>query len=170
MRKMLSLGDISSKIFIIRGCNVMLSMHLAKLYRVETRVLVQAMKRNIERFPADFMFQLTSREFKILKSQFVTSRWGGMRRAKPYAFTEQGVAMLSSVLKSRQAIETNIAIMRVFARLRKTLYLQRELAIKLNLLEERVGRHDRDIRAIFEAIHQLMMPPEQPKRRIGFRP
>ena len=109
---------IEKKIYLIRGHKVMLSTDLAKLYGVEVRVLVQAVKRNIERFPEDFMFQLSQEEYENLKSQIVTSSWGGARRARPYAFTEQGVAMLSSVLRSERAIQVNIAIMRAFVRLR----------------------------------------------------
>ena len=159
---------IEKRIFLIRGHKVMLSTHLAQLYAVAPRVLVQAVKRNIERFPEDFMFQLTAEEFRHLKSQIVTSSWGGMRRATPYAFTEQGVAMLSSVLKSKRAVQVNIAIMRVFVRLREILSTNKELAHKLAALERKVEAHDGEIRSIFEAIRQLMAPPERPRRRIGF--
>ena len=124
--------SIEQLIFLMRGQKVMLSPHLAELYGVETRVLVQAVKRNIDRFPEDFMFQLTDEEFADLKSQIVISSWGGSRRAKPYAFTEQGVAMLSSVLRSKRAVQVNIEIMRAFVKLRQMLTahkdLERELA------------------------------------------
>ena len=161
---------IESKIYLIRGYKVMLSTHLAGLYGVEAKVLIQAVKRNMDRFPDDFMFQLTDQEAKILKSQFVTSRWGGPRRANPYAFTEQGVAMLSSVLNSKRAIQVNIAIMRAFVRLKTILSKHKELAHKLNELERKIEKHDEDIGSIFEAIRQLMAPPpEKLKRRIGFR-
>ncbi|MDP3791715.1 MAG: ORF6N domain-containing protein [Candidatus Omnitrophota bacterium] len=161
---------IENKINLIRGHKVMLSAHLAKLYGVEAKVLIQAVKRNMDRFPEDFMFQLTEDEYKILKSQFVTSSWGGIRRANPYAFTEQGVAMLSSVLNSKRAIQVNIAIMRAFVKLRQILSTHKELVYKLNELERKFEKHDVEIQSIFEVIRQLMAPPsEPPKRRIGFK-
>lgn len=159
---------IESRIYLIRGYKVMLSPHLAELYGVAPKVLVQAVKRNLERFPEDFMFQLAGKEFSNLKSQFVTSSWGGLRRAAPYAFTEQGVAMLSSVLHSRHAIRVNIAIMRAFVRLNQFLAVNRDLAEKLADLEHKVDSHDKQIQAVFEAIHQLMTPPDPPRRQIGF--
>ena len=146
----------------------MLSSDLAQLYGVEPKVLIQAVKRNIERFPEDFMFQLTNQEFINLKSQFVTSSWGGIRRANPYAFTEQGVAMLSSVLRSKQAVHVNVAIMRAFVKLREILSINKELAHKLAQIERKIEKHDEDIRLIFDAIRQLMTPPEPKRRRIGF--
>ena len=159
---------IEQNIFLIHGHKVMLSTHLAELYKVEVRGLVQAVKRNIGRFPKDFMFQLSDREFKNLKSQIVTSSWGGVRRANPYAFTEQGVAMLSSVLRSKRAIQVNIAIMRTFVKLRQFLSAHKELTHELSQLEIKIEKHDAEIHAIFEAIHQLMIVPERPKRGIGF--
>ena len=156
---------IQHQIYLIRGHKVMLSSDLAELYGVESRTLVQAVKRNKERFPEDFMFQLSWKEHENLKSQFVTSSWGGIRRAAPYAFTEQGVAMLSSVLRSRQAIEVNIAVMRAFVKLRELLSTHKELAKNLEQLEARVSRHDKEIRAIFEVIRRLMAPPT---RAIGY--
>ena len=168
MKELIAEELIERKIFLLRGQKVMLSIHLAKLYGVQVKVLMQAVKRNIDRFPEDFMFQLTSEEFEILKSQFVTSSWGGIRRAHPYAFTEQGVAMLSSVLHSKKAAQVNIAIMRAFVKLRQILFHHKELAYKLEELERKISGHDEDIRNIFEAIRQLMAPPEKPKRRIGF--
>ncbi|MCX6353534.1 MAG: ORF6N domain-containing protein [Candidatus Aureabacteria bacterium] len=161
-------ASIEQCIFMFRGNKVMLSRHLAELYDVAPRVLVQALKRNTERFPEDFMFQLTDEEFQNLKSQVVTSSWGGLRRATPYAFTEQGVAMLSSVLRSPQAIQVNIAVMRTFVRLRNYLATHKELATKLVELEHKIGTHDKQIQSIFEAIRQLMASPDKPKRRIGF--
>ena len=144
----------------------MLDQDLADLYGVATRVLVQALKRNIERFPSDFMFQLTGQEFKDLRSQTVTSSsWGG-RRYPPYAFTEQGVAMLSSVLKSQSAIQANIEIMRAFVRLRRMLAESAELARRLDELEKKYDGH---FKLVFDAIRELMAPPEPPKNRIGFR-
>ena len=159
---------IEKKIFLIRGHKVMLDSDLAELYGVETKVLVRAIKRNIERFPPDFMFQLTKEEFDNLRFHFGTSsQWGG-RRYLPYAFTEQGVAMLSSVLRSKRAIQVNIAIMRVFVKLRQILSTHKELAYKLAELERKIERHDEEIKVIFDAIRQLVTPPEKPRRRIGF--
>jgi uncharacterized membrane-anchored protein YjiN (DUF445 family) len=160
--------QIAQAIYVIRGQRVMLSQDLAILYGVAVKVLNQAVKRNAVRFPADFVFQLKAEELANLKSQFVTSSWGGPRRAPPYAFTEQGVAMLSSVLKSERAVKVNIAIMRAFVKLRQTLETNRELAKKFEALEKRVGKHDKKIAAIIDAIRQLMAPPEKPKREIGF--
>ena len=157
--------SIESSIFLIRGQKVMLSTHLAALYEVEPRALVQAVKRNIERFPSDFMFQLTAEEFGNLKSQIVISSWGGMRRASPYAFTEQGVAMLSSVLRSRRAVRVNIEIMRAFVKLREMLATHKDLARKLEQLER---KYDAQFKVVFDAIRQLMAPPQAKGRRIGF--
>lgn len=157
---------IEKAILLIRGQKVMLDADLAALYGVETKVLVQAVKRNLERFPEDFMFQLNHKEFAILRSQFVTSSdWGG-RRYPPYAFTEQGVAMLSSVLRSPRAIQVNIEIMRAFIRLRQMLASNAELARKLDALEK---KYDAQFKEVFEAIRQLMTPPEPKRRAIGFR-
>ena len=156
---------IERSIFIIRGSRVMLSTHLAALYDVEPRALVQAVKRNRERFPTDFMFQLTASEWENLKSQIVISSWGGSRRAAPYAFTEQGIAMLSSVLNSRRAIQVNIEIMRAFVRLRRMLASNAALARKLADLEK---KYDAQFKVVFDAIRQLMAPPEFKKRKIGF--
>ncbi|MDA8118286.1 MAG: ORF6N domain-containing protein [Actinomycetota bacterium] len=159
---------IEGHIFLIRGEKVMLSTHLAQLYDVEPRALVQAVKRNLERFPEDFMFQLSAKEFADLKSQIVTSSWGGARRAAPYAFTEQGVAMLSSVLRSERAVMVNIEIMRAFVRLRRMLATNAELARKLALLER---RYDAQFKVVFDAIRELMTPPEPKRKRpIGFLP
>ncbi len=165
MRKIARLVE---NIFIIRSQKVMLGQHLALLYGVEPKQLIQAVKRNADRFPIDFMFQLTEVEFRNLKSQFVTSSWGGLRRALPYAFTEQGIAMLSSVLRSRRAIQVNIQIMRTFVRLRRILATHKELAKKLEQLER---KYDIQFREVFDAIRMLMEPPPSPpKRRIGFHP
>jgi len=143
----------------------MLSTHLAELYEVEPRALVQAVKRNIERFPPDFMFQLSKVEFENLKSQIVTSNWGGLRRAAPYAFTEQGVAMLSSVLNSRRAVQVNIEIMRAFVRLREIMATHKDLVRRLNEMEK---KYDAQFRVVFDAIRELMAPPDPKKRKIGF--
>ena len=171
-KKNQSLEDvIHQHIVLIRGHKVMLSSHLAELYGVEVRALVQAVKRNADRFPDDFMFQLTGKEYGNLKSQVVISSWGGARRARPYAFTEQGVAMLSSVLKSKRAVQMNIQIMRVFVRLRQMIATHRDLAAKLTELEHKIEGHDEHIRAIFRAMKQLMAPPvEKSRNRIGFHP
>ena len=159
---------IEKKIYLIRNQKIMLSIHLAELYNVEVRVLVQAVKRNLDRFPKDFMFQLSKKEFENLKSQIVISSWGGARRSRPYAFTEQGVAMLSSVLNSKKAIKVNIQIMRAFVKLREILSTHKELAQKLKELELKMDSHDNQIQAIFDVINQLLTPPEKPKRKIGF--
>ena len=157
---------IEESIFLIRGQKVMLSVHLAKLYEVEPRVLIQAVKRNIDRFPEDFMFQLSKDEFANLKSQIVISSWGGARRSVPYAFTEQGVSMLSSVLRSKRAIQVNIAIMRAFVQLRRILASHADLARKLVALEK---KYDKQFKVVFEAIQELMDPPKPEKKRtIGF--
>jgi hypothetical protein len=165
-REPASLERIESLILIVRRHKVMLSTHLAELYQVEPRALVQAVKRNIERFPKDFMFQLSDSEFANLKSQIVISSWGGARRAAPYAFTEQGVAMLSSILRSRRAALVNIEIMRTFVRLRRILATHAELARKLAELEQ---KYDARFKVVFDAIHELMTPPSPSERPpIGF--
>ena len=151
---------------LIRGHRVILDADIATFYSVETRVLVQAVKRNADRFPTDFMFQLTAQEFSNLRSQIVmSSSWGG-RRHPPYAFTEHGVAMLAAVLKSPQAVEVSVAIVRAFVRLREILVSSRSLALRLDALER---KYDRKFRAVFEAIRELMMPVSKPRRKIGFR-
>ena len=163
----LSHEALTQRIFLIRGHKVMLDSDLAKLYDVPNKVLLQAVKRNRRRFPADFMFFLEREEVMILRSQFVTSSWGG-RRYPPHAFTEQGVAMLSSVLRSECAIRVDIAIMRAFVKLREIFSLHRELAVKLNELERKIENHDGAIQPIFKAIRELMKPPQESKWRIGF--
>ncbi len=163
-----SVAQIESRMFLIRGQKVMLSQHLAELYEVEPRALNQAVKRNIERFPKDFMFQLTEEEDALLRSQTVILKTGRGQHRKylPYAFTEQGVAMLSSVLHSERAIQVNIEIMRAFVRLRQMLATNAELSRKLIALEK---KYDIRFKAVFEAIHDLMSPPENKKKRpIGF--
>ena len=163
------LERIERAILLVRGQKVMLDTDLAVLYGVTVGRLNEAVKRNIDRFPGDFMFQLTRAEFADLKSQIAisSSRWGG-RRHPPYAFTEQGVAMLSSVLKSRRAVRVNIAIMRAFVRLRQVLATNAELARRLDELEARVGEHDEQFVAVIHAIRKLMEPPARKKGRIGF--
>jgi hypothetical protein len=164
---------LASRIQLVRGLRVMLDSDLAALYGVETRVLVQAVKRNSARFPDDFMLQLSDQEWANLRSQSVISSTGhGGRRTAPYAFTEQGVAMLSSVLASERAIAVNIEIMRAFVRLRELLASNKELARRFADLEQRLERkldtHDDAIAGILDAIRQLMNPAHPPKRPIGF--
>jgi hypothetical protein len=159
---------IERKILLIRRQKVMLSTHLAELYAVETRALNQAVKRNINRFPKDFMFQLNNSEADQLVSQNVIPHKKYFGGSLPYAFTEQGVAMLSSVLNSERAIHVNIAIMRAFVKLREILSINKELAHKLVLLERKIEKHDEEIKLIFDAIRQLMSPPEPKRKRIGF--
>jgi len=160
---------IANKIFLIRGQKVMLSTDLATLYKVEVRALVQAVKRNIKRFPEDFMFQLSNDEFGNLKSQIVISSWGGARRAKPYAFTEQGVAMLSSVLNSERAIMVNISIMRVFSKLKQLALSHSELLRKVESLERKYGEHDRKIEVVFATLKQMLTLPKPKKTgKMGF--
>lgn len=163
-------SPIERRILMLRGQRVLLDADLAERYDVETRSLVQALKRNLERFPDDFMFQLTTEEdarLQLLRSQFViSSRAGhGGRRYAPYAFTEQGVAMLSSILRSSRAIAVNIEIMRAFVRLRLAIASNKELSRKLTALET---KYDAQFKAVFEAIRQLMTPPVPKRRGIGF--
>jgi len=186
-KSLIPVERIEGAILLIRGEKVMLDADLAALYGVETRVLIQAVKRNAARFPPDFMFQLTKEEVDLLRSQFVTSKsdsrinkgesrnlksqivissWGGRRRSLPRAFTEQGVAMLSSVLNSPRAIAVNIEIMRAFIRLRRMLASHGDLARKLEALEK---KYDTQFKVVFDAIRKLMAPPEPKRRRIGFQ-
>jgi len=159
-------ASIESKVLLLRGQRVMLDADLAALYGVETKALTRAVGRNRERFPSDFMFQLASDEFEILRSQIVTSSgWGG-RRYLPYAFTEQGVAMLSSVLRSERAVQVNVEIMRAFVRLRELVASNVELARKMDELER---KYDGQFKQVFAAIRQLMTPPNGPRPAIGFR-
>ena len=153
-------------ILLLRGEKVMLDVDLAALYGVETKVLNQAVKRNLDRFPQDFMFRLTADESRILRSQTVTSRWGG-RRVPPFAFTEHGVAMLSSVLHSPRAVQVNIEIMRAFGRLRTILASHAQLGRRLDALEK---RYDIRFKVVFDTIRKLMAPSPSRSRVIGFRP
>ena len=165
---------IQSRILVVRERQVMLDEDLAELYGVETKRLVERVKRNIERFPDDFMFQLTSEETAALRSQSATSKGRGGRRYSPYAFTEQGVAMLSGVLRSRTAVRVNIEIMRAFVELRRAAMSYAGIERRLTELEresmDRLGRHDKQLADIFEALRQLISPPPRPKRRVGFGP
>jgi len=160
-KSLIPVERVAAQMYVIRGQTVMFDADLAALYGVETRALVQAVKRNAERFPQDFMFQLTDKEAEHLRSQFVTSSWGG-RRYNPYAFTEHGVAMLSSVLRSTRAVEVNITIVRTFVRLRRILATNEDLARK-------VAQHDRQIAVLFDQVKHLLEPPPAPKKPpIGF--
>lgn len=160
---------IATRIFEIRGKKVMLDRDLAELYGVRTKRLVEQVKRNKERFPEDFMFQLVVEDASNLRSQNATSSWGG-RRYLPYVFTEQGVAMLSSVLSSKRAIQVNILIMRAFTKLRKILLSHKDLAAKVEALERKYSEHDETIKAIFEAVKRLLAPPPVKRKRIiGFQ-
>ena len=158
--------ELRGMIFLARGHKVMLSGDLAKIYGVEPRTLIQAVKRNIERFPSDFMFVLRIEEAKSLRSQFVILKRGLHMKHPPVAFTEQGVAMLSSVLRSPRAIQANIAIMRAFVKLRQLIATHRDLAERLNALEQ---KYDGQFKTVFSAIRALMAPASPPRRRIGFR-
>jgi len=155
---------ITSRIFIVRGFKVMVDQDLADLYSVPTKTLKQAVRRNIDRFPEDFMFELTKDEFDNLRSQIVTSSWGGTRYP-PMAFTEQGIAMLSSVLNSKRAIQVNIQIMRAFTRLRQMLSTHKDLKKKIEAMEE---KYDQQFQIVFEAIKQLLETDAKPRKQIGF--
>ncbi len=161
-------AHVEQAVLLIRGHRVMLDRDLAALYGVETKNLNRAVQRNLDRFPADFMFQLTADEANASRFQFGTLKRGQNIKYLPYAFTQEGVAMLSSVLRSSRAVQVNIAIMRVFVRLRETLALHKELAHKLAELERKIEGHDANIRTLFDAIRQLMRPPAKPGREIGF--
>jgi len=156
---------ITNKIYLVREQQILLDQDLAELYDVETKHLIQAVKRNKTRFPDDFMFQLSEKEFQILRSQIVTSSWGG-RRYPPYAFTEQGVAMLSSVLQSKRAVYVNIAIMRTFVQLRKLSYNYAELLQKIEAIEK---KYDKQFKIVFDVIRKLIEPPSKTKEEFGFR-
>jgi ORF6N domain len=164
-------ASVGSKISIVRGVRVMFARDLAELYGIETKVIMQAVQRNLDRFPSDFMFELTNQEFTNLKSQFVTSSWGGVRRL-PYAFSEQGVAMLSSVLRSPRAVSVNIEIMRAFVHMRNLIDGNQELRRKVADME---AEYDEQFAVVFKAIRELMdaraedsPPPKKNKRKIGF--
>ncbi len=170
MTNLILVEKIKSKILLIRERKVILDRDLAEMYGIETRVLTQAVRRNLKRFPVDFMFILEEQEFNLLISQSVISKSigrGGTRKP-PMAFTEQGVAMLSSVLKSDRAIDVNIAIMRAFVQMRELLINHKKLAEKLEKLEDHLGEHDEQFRIVFEAMKQLLKVEEKPKKKIGF--
>jgi hypothetical protein len=175
-KEIIPAATIAQSIHVLRGQKVMLDRDLAALYGVATKTLNQAVRRNAARFPDDFMFRLTETELANLplrqgnrsRSQFVTLKRGQNIKYRPFAFTEQGVAMLSSVLKSERAVKVNIAIMRAFVQLRDVLETNRELARQFSQLESRVDKHDAELGAILDAIRQLMAPPVKPGREIGF--
>ena len=169
-QKIATVETIAERIYLVRGQKVMLDEHLAELYDVETPQLNRQVRRNLLRFPEDFAFQLTKQEWENLKCQIgiSSSGWGG-RRFLPYVFTEAGVSMLSSVLNSERAIQMNVFIIRAFVKLRYILSSHKELDAKLIELEKRLGTHDAQLRGIFEAIRELMNPPSEPRRRVGFR-
>ena len=166
--KTISITVIANKIYLIRGQKVMLDRDLAKLYGVNTKVLNQAVKRNLERFPDDFMFRLTLEEAECSRSQIVTLNRGKNIKYKPYVFTEQGIAMLSSVLRSQRAIEVNIIIMRTFVKIREILMNHKELALKLSEMEQKLAKHNKEIMAIFQVIRRFITKDEKPKGKIGF--
>ena len=166
MTKIVPMERITSKIFLIRKQKVMLDRDLAELYGVETKVLKQSVRRNIKRFPKDFMFELTTKEFSDWRSQFVTSKSDKMGlRIPPFAFTEHGVLMLSSVLKSERAIQVNIVIMRAFVKLREMLSTHKDLKRKIESIEK---KYDEQFQIVFEAIKQLLSEEDKPKKKIGF--
>jgi len=168
MQKAISIESIAVRILEIRGKKVMMDRDLAGLYGIQTKVLIQAVNRNKDRFPEDFMFQLEKQEFENLRSQIVTSSWGG-RRYLPYVFTEQGVAMLSSVLNSHRAIQVNILIMRTFVKIKEILSTHKDLTRKIEILESQYANHDYKIKIIFETIKKLLEPPPVPEKpKIGF--
>ena len=158
---------IISKILYIRSQKVMLDEDLAKLYNVETKRLNEQVKRNIDRFPKDFMFQLTPKEFANLKSQIATSSWGGKRKL-PLAFTEPGILMLSGVLNSKVAIKVNVRIIRIFIKMREMMLTHKDILLKLEILEKDVTNNTKDIQVIFQYVKQLLNPPSPPRRKIGF--
>ncbi|MDI6803485.1 MAG: ORF6N domain-containing protein [Bacteroidota bacterium] len=168
-KSIIPVGLIEQRIFIIRGLKVMIDRDLADLYAVETKYLNRQVKRNKDRFPSEFMFKLTKKE----RNELVTNwhRFDTLKHSYvlPYAFTEHGVAMLASVLKSERAIKMSIMIVKAFVRLREFLATQRELSKKIHILESKIDTHDKEIHSIIEAIRQLLQPPEKPKREIGFR-
>lgn len=167
-RSIIPVERIEQAILFLRGEKVRLDADLAQLYDVETKRLIESVKRNKERFPSDFMFRLSKKEFDALRSQSASSNMGrGGRRYPPYAFTEMGVSMLSSVLNSRRAVAVNIEIMRAFVRLRQMLASNEQLARKLSAMEK---KYDGQFKVVFDALRELMSPPESKKGRVGFRP
>lgn len=172
MSKAVSITEtlIESKIYLIRGQKIMLDFDLAEMYGVLTKALKQSVKRNIERFPEDFMFELSADEVENLsRSQFVTLKRGQNIKYHPFAFTEHGVLMLSSVLRSERAVQVNIQIMRVYSKMKELLLMNKDILFKLEKLEKSSDKHDREIRLIFEAIKKLIAQPVERTKRIGFK-
>jgi hypothetical protein len=160
--------EIMNKIYFVRGYRVMLDEELAALYQVPTKRLNEQVKRNLSRFPDDFMFQLSAEECIILKSQNATSSWGG-RRSAPFAFTEHGVLMLSSILSSERAVSVNIQIMRIYTRMKEMILNQKDILLQLEKIEKKVMGHNEDIQMIFKCLRQLINQPPKPRERVGFR-
>ncbi len=161
---------IERKIFLIRGRKVILDFHLAGLYNIETKILNKAVARNSDRFPEDFMFRLNRKEWETLRFHFGTSNKGrGGRRYLPYAFTEHGAVMAASILNSPEAVKASIFVVRTFVKIREILSTHKELAQKLKELELRIDQHDEDIKSIIDALNQLLSPPPEPKRKMGFQ-
>lgn len=160
---------VMNKIYLIRGQKVMLDFDLSELYALETKMLKRAVKRNLKRFPIDFMFELTHEEYLSLRHQFGTLKRGQHSKYKPYAFTEQGVAMLSSVLNSSTAIDVNIQIIRVFTKMRALLMTHKDILLQLEKMENKMGNHDEQIALIFGYLKKLLTPIQPPRQRIGFR-
>ena len=165
--KLISEKAIIEKIFVLRDLKIMLDRDLAEMYGVETRVLNQAVSRNISRFPEDFMFQLSDKEWSNLMSQIVTSSYGGVRKL-PFAFTEQGVAMLSSVLRSERAIQVNIQIIRIYTRMKQILFDNKELWLKMEKIEQALVKKDEEVQIIFKTLKQLLVQEQEPRNEIGF--
>ena len=170
MNEIISTKEIITQIFQIRGAKVMLDFHLATLYEVETRVLKQQVRRNIDRFPEDFMFQLSQKE-----KEEVVANCDHLKTLKyspnlPFAFTEYGAVMLASVLNSKRAVEVNIQIVRIFTGMREALFISKDVLLKLEQLEKKITVHDENIEMIFRTLRQLINPPQQQRKRIGFKP
>ena len=170
MGKIIRITDdiLLDRIHFIREQKVMLDRDLAELYGVETRILNQAVRRNIKRFPEDFMFQISEKELEILRSQFVISSWGGIRYM-PFAFTEQGVAMLSSVLNSERAVQVNIQIMRLYTRMRSLLLNHKDLLLKIEKIESKISSHDEHIKILFDYLKNLLQEEDKPRKQVGFK-
>lgn len=167
MNEIIPIEEIQQRILIIRGHRVMIDADLAVLYGVTTKRLNEQVRRNLIRFPSDFMFQLNEEEFENMRSHFATSKWGG-RRYLPFVFTEYGAIMLANILNSPGAVHASIQVVRAFVKLRELLSTNKEFAVKLKELEEKIEQHDEEIHLIFKAIRRLMVQPEEKKRRIGF--
>lgn len=172
MKKSIAIPDevVISKIYLIRKHKVMLDIDLAELYQVETGRLNEQVKRNADRFPEDFMFQLTNEEWESLRSQFAISKKGkGGRRYAPFAFSEHGVLMLSSVLNSERAIQVNIQIMRIYSKLKGMIMDHKDILLKLEKLEGKVSKHDENFKVVFDYLRELLNPKTEPMRKIGFK-